>query len=60
MYKSFMEGGLVAFSVLLLLTALAVAGHNLHLVNLNQLLHFPKLDVLEDKRPDIITKPICF
>ena len=55
-----MEGGLVAFSVLLLLTALAVAGHNLHLVNLDQLLHFPKFDVLEDKRPDIITKPICF
>lgn len=50
----------VTRSILQLLAALAITGNNLQLVNLNELLHLSKLDVLEDKRPDIITKSICF
>ena len=50
---------LVTLSILQLLRALAVTGDNFNLVNLDQLLHLTKLNILEDKGPHVITKTIC-
>ena len=36
----------------------AIAGHNFDFVNLYQILYVTKLDILQHKRPDVITESV--
>lgn len=40
------------------LAALAVAGHDLHLVHLDDLVHFAELHIVKHESPDIVAKAV--